>query len=163
MNTFIWNIEYYLITKPKQFFSSIKWFFKNVVFFKKELWKYRPWDHHYCKDFYSRSIEGLHNQLLFNGMEVYASRIKKCEAMEKLLLLLDIECCSYKTREAVLTQIFDILKGQSEEDIEKEAKKIIKRLKKEAWPEEYNAAKKRQFIDQYYDAHNGTGCNTWWD
>jgi hypothetical protein len=71
-------------------------FFKNVWFFRKELWQFRTWDYTFNLLLLKRSIEGLADTIEFKGWEIDESRLKKVAKMKRAIQILDnIENYSY--------------------------------------------------------------------
>jgi hypothetical protein len=63
-------------------------FFKNLITFRKELWKYYPWDWRYNLDFFTKSLEETCNYIESQGKEVDSSRLKKVQKMKRVIELL---------------------------------------------------------------------------
>ena len=54
----------------EDFFRNIYYFFYNIHLFRKDLWKFRSWDHEYCKDIYCTALNILKEEIYRNGHEV---------------------------------------------------------------------------------------------
>jgi hypothetical protein len=91
MRYFLLDLEYYCWDVPRDFFSNIKWFFKNLWNFRKVLVDYRPWDYCYCIDSFSTALEQMRDYIYNHGNEEDEERLKKVEQMEELLYLLDYD------------------------------------------------------------------------
>lgn len=77
------------VYKFYEFFRyKLPMFFKNVWFFRKELWKFRSWDYSFNLMMLRRSLEKTVNTIEFYGMEVDESRMKKVEKMKRVIELL---------------------------------------------------------------------------
>lgn len=77
------------VYKFYEFFRyKLPMFFKNVWFFRKELWKFRSWDYSFNLMMLRRSLEKTVNTIEFYGMEVDVSRMKKVEKMKRVIELL---------------------------------------------------------------------------
>lgn len=72
-------------------FRSIKWFFKNVNTFWKDLWEFRSYDYQDCINVFCTGLESLKNGIQANSLEIDESKNKKIVAIEELLYLL----CDY--------------------------------------------------------------------
>lgn len=81
----------YVWSQVRDFFYDIYYFFKNLRLFSKDLWRFRPWDHEYCRDIYCTALEILKEEIYRNGHEVDEDRLKKVNDMEELLRLLQID------------------------------------------------------------------------
>lgn len=63
-------------------------FFKNLWFFRKELWDFRSWDYGFNLMMLRRSLEKTVNTIEVYGNEVEESRMKKVEKMKRVIELL---------------------------------------------------------------------------
>ena len=61
---------------------------KNIIFFWKVIWNFRPWDHTYNLRILARSLEPLRDSII-NGMEVDGPRLKKVAKMERAIEILN--------------------------------------------------------------------------
>jgi hypothetical protein len=61
---------------------------KNIIFFWKVIWNFRPWDHTYNLRILERSLEPLRDSII-NGMEVDCSRLKKVAKIERAIEILN--------------------------------------------------------------------------
>jgi hypothetical protein len=64
-------------------------FFKNVWFFRKQLWGFRSWDYSYNLQFFGRTLEKTVNTIEYYGHEVDESRMKKVEKMKRVIELIN--------------------------------------------------------------------------
>ena len=83
----LFDIKYYLWDKPKDWYYNMKWLFKNLCNFRKELWNFRSWDFGYCIEMFARSLELLSEQIK-NGHEENRSATKKTYAINELIMQL---------------------------------------------------------------------------
>ena len=63
-------------------------FFKNLWFFRKELWDFRSWDYGFNLMMLRRSLEKTVNTIEIYGNEVEESRMKKVEKIKRVIELL---------------------------------------------------------------------------
>lgn len=63
-------------------------FFKNIWFFRKELWVFRSWDYSFNLMMLRRSLEKTVDTIEYHGHEVDISRMKKVEKMKRVIELL---------------------------------------------------------------------------
>ena len=63
-------------------------FFKNLWFFRKELWDFRSWDYGFNLMMLRRSLEKTVNTIEVYGNEVEESRMKKVEKIKRVIELL---------------------------------------------------------------------------
>lgn len=146
----VWfNIEYYTYYVPRDWYYNIKYFIKNLIFFRKELWHYRNWDFGHNIDLFAKSLTGLANQIE-NGNEEERSAKKKVNAIKELVELLYFinkdfgfeEPISEKrymdVRNATFNRINRLLKGQTN------------------LPNIFN-------YEEWVEQFDGTGLEGWWE
>ena len=76
--------------KIYEFFRrDLPYFFENIWFFRKELYKFRSWDYSYNLNLLRRSLEKTVNTIEFHGHEVDNSRMKKVEKIKRAIQLLN--------------------------------------------------------------------------
>jgi hypothetical protein len=61
---------------------------KNIIFFWKVIWNFRPWDSTYNLRIFARSLEPLRDSII-NGMEVDGPRLKKVAKIERAIEILN--------------------------------------------------------------------------
>lgn len=177
---------WYYCSKVRDFFYDLGYFFKNIHTFRKDLWDFRDWDHEHCKNIYCTALEALKENIYRNGHEVDESRLKKVDAMEELLRLLQMDIfdeywdmfmrpkhtmktgefnkIAQKAEKARLKRICELLIGQNDSKFIKEyeidSKKIDKML-------EEHPLLKYDVDDLYnkafYKHFDGSGAQGWWD
>jgi hypothetical protein len=75
---------------------KIPMFFKNLWFFRKELFEYRKWDYTFNLGLLRRSLEGTVDYIDFKGWEIDSSRLKKVAKMRRAIEILNnIESHTY--------------------------------------------------------------------
>jgi hypothetical protein len=68
----------------RQFFISLG----NFWYFRKEIWRFRPWDYTFQLKLWRKSLIPLRDSIL-NGYEVRDTRMMKVEAIQEAIDLLD--------------------------------------------------------------------------
>lgn len=76
----IWNFIKY----------DIKWFFKNLKSFRKDIYRFRPWDWRFNLDIFKTSLEQTLEQLVTYGNEVPETLIPKIKDIKKAIIYLDV-------------------------------------------------------------------------
>ena len=61
---------------------------KNIIFFWKVIWNFRPWDHTYNLRILSKSLEPLRDSII-KGREVDVPRLKKVAKIERAIEILN--------------------------------------------------------------------------
>ena len=84
---FIDFFKYTIWYNSKIFFYDLKWYFRNLKNFNKVLWNFRSFDHIYCVEMYTRSLELLRDSIS-NGNEERISANKKVNKINELIELL---------------------------------------------------------------------------
>ena len=88
LKTLAWH--HHPVYKFYEFFRyKIPMFFKNIWFFRKELWQFRTWDYTFNLSLFKRSIEGLAETIEFKGWEIDGPRMKKVAKMKRVIQILD--------------------------------------------------------------------------
>jgi hypothetical protein len=163
-------------------------FFKNVWFFKKELYRFQPWDYSYNLSIFKRSIEKTLEYIDKNGIEVSSSRMKKVDKMKRVVEILGniktdsyIEMAEKEIGPLINNEIvfvpsegkedcYELLDNDTPEEREHN-KKIFKRsreLEEQEWSElweiihgqDYSKFDKNKEWDTQFD---GSGLRGWWD
>lgn len=159
--------------------QKLIWYFRNLRWFRKNLWDYRPYDYAYSVDLFARALQGLREGII-KGPEEPVMRRRKAIAIDELITLLDttvteeeLNLESERLREISETpgkdyskfeedyfntkfnRITRLLKGQSSQEISELAQAQIKAL-----PEEERTTAKEN--DIWYKAYDGTGIRSWW-
>jgi len=61
---------------------------RNIIFFRKEIWNFRPWDYTYNLRILSKSLEPLRDSIK-GGYEVDISKLKKVQKIERAIEILN--------------------------------------------------------------------------
>lgn len=64
-------------------------FFRNIWFFRNELYDFRPYDYHYNLSFFKKTLEKTVHYLEFYGIEVDGPRLKKVEKMKRAIQIMN--------------------------------------------------------------------------
>ena len=159
---------------------------KNIIFFWREIWNFRPWDSTFQLRLLKRSLEPLEERIQ-NGNEVDITRLKKAAMIRRLIYLLDI-CSNDKyivVAEEELGYEVDstYLFSEEPEEVKEANREIFDRARKieEAHWEEIFHIMKGQDMNEFrkmYDAlddetkrrhdhwsvwFDGSGMKGWWD
>lgn len=163
-------------------------FFKNIWYFRKELWRFRGWDYTFNLEIFGRSLEKSVHTLEFYGHEIDLTRLKKVEKMKRVIQIIkNVNDSNYVSMaEAELGELKNTDFWFDKEDTPEEKehnKKVFDRsteLEKqdfeELWkilkgqdPDEY-----KKIYDQLSDEEkmnysnwenwfDGSGIKHWWD
>ena len=63
-------------------------FFRNIWYFRKELWDFRGWDYTFNLQLFARSLEKT-AEVLKDGNEIDKTRLKKVEKIERVIHLIE--------------------------------------------------------------------------
>ena len=88
LNTMIWH-DHPIYKVYELFRYKIPAFFKNVWFFRKEMWRFRSWDYSFNLQLLSRSLEKTVHTIEYYGMEVDSSRMKKVQKIKRAIELMN--------------------------------------------------------------------------
>jgi hypothetical protein len=156
---------------------------KNMVFFFRQVWNYRGWDHHGSLVLFRRSLEPLHGYIL-NGHEIDETRLKKARVIARTIdLLRHIEADDYTgLAEAELGYRLELSGWNEERDpVKKErnskifarAREIEESMWKELWQNlegqdtslfpRGDEEDIRDSDQRWYAWFDGTGLRGWWD
>ena len=160
---------------------------RNIIFFRKEIWNFRPWDHTYNLRIFAKSLEPLRDSIK-GGYEVDITRLKKVEKIERAIEILNnitedkyINIAESQLGYKVNTDyIFDndepenIKEGNGK--IYDLSREIEKREWKELWTifqgQEHShyvmlldkiTPKQRKKEDVWDNWYDGPGMGHWWD
>ena len=176
---FRYNLGLYRLTN---FCYNVKWFFRNLKNFRKQLWEFRSWDHSCAIDMYICCLEQLAKSIK-NGNEEDRSATKKVEKIHELIELLkysnegledelfdlydklrkegktpnEITAESYKFYHKFCKKIFTILEGQDRSIICRKCDAILEeKYGSKEYPHE-------EWYDEYVKLFDGSGASGWWD
>lgn len=159
--------------------QKLIWYFRNLRWFRKNLWDYRPYDYAYSVDLFARALQGLREGII-KGPEEPVMRRRRVVAIDELTALLDTTVTQeeldyeyerlreisetpekdyYKFEEdyfnAKFNRIARLLKGQPLQEVREIAQAQIKAL-----PEEKHTIANEKEI--WRKAYDGTGIRSWW-
>ena len=161
-------------------------FFRNLWWFRKELYNFRGWDYTHNLNLLSRSLEKT-LIVLEKGNEISSSRLKKVEKMRRVIeIIKGIDESNYIDRAqkelGELKNLHGWFNGVEDtpEELEHNRKviELSHQLEKDEWNELFDILKgkdieeyktlyntlskeeKKEAWDKWYD---GSGMNYWWD
>jgi hypothetical protein len=164
-------------------------FFKNIWYFRKELYAFRSWDYSYNLDLFRRSLEKTVYYVEHKGYEIDESRLKKVEKMKRAIELmknaLNDNYIAIAQKELGELRNMDSIwtnKESTEEEIIHN-KKVFERERelenaewKELWSiiqgQDINEIKNKHkndnpdLVDEMHsfnDWFDGSGMKNWWD
>jgi hypothetical protein len=194
------------IQKVKDYFDSLYWyhnpiylfyrtlrynipaFIRNLWYFRKPLYRFRWWDHHFTQEMLKYCLIDVANNLEVKGNEIKEVRMKKVEKIRRAVQLLNhfrdddfIELAETELGAELVTNYefvkikdsdnYEMVDLAPEEDQEMN-KKIFKKsrqLEEEYWSELWDILKGNQNYEDFdkdvdfYKQFNGTGMRGWWD
>jgi hypothetical protein len=160
---------------------------KNIIFFWRVIWNFRPWDHTYNLRIFAKSLEPLRDSII-KGREVDVPRLKKVAKIERAIEILN-NITEDKYMEIAESQLgcemnYDYTFRDDEPEEIKGANKIIRDLSreiedkewKELWPifqgQEHSqyvmlldkmTPEQRKDDDVWGNWYDGSGMGHWWD
>ena len=164
-------------------------FFRNLYYFRNELWEFRGWDYSFNLSLFARSLEKTSEVLENYGNEVESSKNKKVEKIKRVIELIknSREDQYIHRAEEELGEVRGLnwLLGddeQSPEDMEHNrkvydrAREIEEAEWKEIWDilkgqniDEYRTLmgklppEEKDKMDVWDDWYDGSGIRNWWD
>jgi hypothetical protein len=160
---------------------------KNIIFFWKVIWNFRPWDYTYNLKIFAKSLEPLRDSII-NGNEVDVPRLKKVAKIERAIEILNniTEDRYTDIAEAQLGYEVNsefIFRDDEPEEIKEANKKIWDLSReiedkewKELWPifqgQEHSqyvmlldkmTPEQRKDDDVWGNWYDGSGMGHWWD
>jgi len=160
---------------------------KNIIFFWKVIWNFRPWDHTYNLRILARSLEPLRDSII-NGMEVDGPRLKKVAKMERAIEILNnITEDKYtdiaEEKLGYLVNIEYTFRDDEPEEIKKANRKIYdlsREIEEKEWKELWAIfqgqdhaqyvmwldrvkEERGKNVDIWNDWYDGSGMAHWWN
>jgi len=160
---------------------------KNIIFFWKVIWNFRPWDHTYNLRIFAKSLEPLRDSIK-NGYEVDGPRLKKVAKIERAIEILNnitedkyIDIAEAQLGYEVNSEF--IFQDDEPEEIKQANRKIYDLSQeiedkewKELWPifqgQEHShyvmlldkmTPEQRKNDDAWNNWYNGSGMGHWWN
>lgn len=166
------NLRYYLIEKPKEFWYNLKYFFGNIKRFRKQLWKYRTYDFCFNLKLFAESIEWLAHDIE-NGYEETRSANKKVKAIRELKSLIEYMCNDSEYDTFEVDDDFNVIHVGGWETIE-ERQEVYDKNKKKTFDRIYQILygqdrKSRlskdgeSWYEDWVEWFDGTGYESWWN
>jgi len=134
-------------------------FFKNLWFFRKEIYEYRKWDYHYSLLMLKRSLEGLEICIRTKGNVFDETRLPKIEKIQRVIQLIDnnINQKYYDMAEEIHGEIKGGLFNETEEEHEHNRKifNYVHELEIKEWDELWSIIKGND--------DKGSDMRGWWN
>lgn len=151
------------------FRHKIPWFFGNIRRFRKQLWRYRPWDSSYSLELFGKGVELNGEYILRHGKEVDESRLKKVIMIKRATELINhytedsyIELA--ERRLGIQVDSSYLFSGNEPESVTESNSRIFKlsrEIEKQEWEELWEIIKGRKFDNP--DDRDGSNLKSWWD
>jgi hypothetical protein len=160
---------------------------KNIIFFWKVIWNFRPWDYTYNLRIFAKSLEPLRDSIK-NGYEVDVPRLKKVAKIERAIEILNniTEDKYTDIAEAQLGYEVNsefIFRNDEPEEIKEANKKIYDlsyEIERKEWKEIWTifqgqehshyvmlldkmTPEQRKNDDVWNNWYDGSGMGHWWD
>jgi len=160
---------------------------RNIIFFRKEIWNFRPWDYTYNLRIFAKSLEPLRDSIK-GGYEVDITRLKKVKKIERAIEILNnitedkyINIAESQLGYEVNTDyIFDNDEPENIKEANGKIYDLSQEIEKREWKELWTIfqgqehshyvmlldkmnteqRKKEDVWDNWYD---GSGIGHWWD
>lgn len=167
---------------------KIPMFFKNVWYFRKELWRFRSWDYTFNLMMFSRSLEKTVHTLEFHGWEIEETKIKKVEKIKRVIQIIkSLDESNYiKRAEDQIGELRGVEFWEDKEDTpeDKEHNKKVfdlsTQIENDEWEELFNILKGQDHkeygklletqseenkwkTDLWTKWFDGSGMKHWWD
>lgn len=164
-------------------------FMKNLWFFRKILWNFKPWDYSYNIMAFRRSLELTLKSIEKYSNEETQSKLKKCSKMKRAIDIMKniendnyIEIAENKLDKKVSTSIFDFKKCNNkigdviyklidnetpeEKKVNEDIFSLARVIEENEWEELWGIMKgqniKNCSEDEWNEAFDGSGLNEWW-
>jgi hypothetical protein len=160
---------------------------KNIIFFWKVIWNFRPWDHTYNLRIFAKSLEPLRDSII-KGREVDVPRLKKVAKIERAIEILN-NITEDKYMEIAESRLgckmnYDYTFRDDEPEEIKGANKIIRDLSQEIEDKEWKelwtifhgqehshyvmlldkmTPEQRKEGDVWNNWYDGSGMGHWWN
>ena len=167
----------------------VPFFFKNLWYFKKELWEFRGWDYTFNLRLLSRSLEKTAYVMEHHGYEVEISRMKKVNKIKRSIEILNSfnESAYIEKAEKELGELknldgwrMDREDTQEERDHNRAVFELAKKIEESEWNELWDILRgqnhqeyldlvnnlsdeEKEKRDVWNEWHDGSGMRGWWD
>lgn len=146
-------------------------FFKNVWYFRAELYDFEPWDYRFNLNLFQKSLENTVEYLDKHGIEESESRAKKVAKMRRAIELLENnkkgdyidraeqELGELHTRDWFSDNVEELTKEEFEHN-----RKVYDRsckIEEQEWKELWRIIKGKKFTT--YEDWDGSDIRGWWD
>ena len=171
------------IYKTYSFFRyGIAGFFKNVFYFRNEMYEFRWWDYRFNLTIFRKSLEKTAKTIKEKGMEIDESRLKKVAAMERLIHIMktiekddfielaekelgEIKNHGFEFEDVPETPGYVRLVDNETDEEKEHNRKVFKRsheIEEDCWDEMVKIIRGQKDLKDYND-NDGTGMRGWWD
>jgi hypothetical protein len=148
---------------------NIPMFFKNIWYFRKELYDFEAWDYRFNLNLFQRSLEATADYIEYKGIEIDKSRLKKVAKIRRVIELLeqDKEGIWIEKAEAELGKLHIDWDWSDKPDTPEQTehnRKVFQRsdeLEAEAWDELWETIKGKKYTTE--EEFDGSGIRGWWD
>jgi len=165
-------------------------FFRNLYYFRRELWEFRGWDYSFNLTLFARSLEKTSEVLEKHGNEVDVTRLKKVQKINRVIEIIgNIRENNYLSKaelelgEIILRNNWMFTDEEENPEIIEHNKKIYDRadvLEELEWNELFDILKGQNFdeyktlmdkkspeeknkMNVWNDWYDGSGIRNWWD
>lgn len=148
---------------------NIPTFFKNIWYFRKELYDFEAWDYRFNLNLFQRSLESTADYIEHRGIEIEESRLKKVAKIRRVIELLeqDKRDTWIDKAEAELGKLHIDWEWSDREYTPEQTShnlKVFQRadeLEVEAWNELWETIKGKKYTTE--EEFDGSGIRGWWD
>jgi hypothetical protein len=148
---------------------NIPTFFKNIWYFRKELYDFEAWDYRFNLNLFQRSLEATADYIEHKGIEIDESRLKKVAKIRRVIKLLEDDKAGNWINEAEseLGELHIDWEWNDEEytpEEKEQNRRVFQRadeLEAEAWNELWKTIEGTKHTTE--EEFDGSGIRGWWD
>lgn len=164
-------------------------FFRNLWYFRKELWEFRGWDYNFNLRLLSRSLQKTAHIMEYHGQEVEIYRMRKVNKIKRVVEILESirESVYIDRAEKELGEIknldgwrMDREDTQEERQHNRKVFELARKIEDDEWNELWDILKgqnhqeyvdltnslsdeEKEKRDVWNEWHDGSGMKGWWD
>ena len=168
---------------------KIPFFFRNLWYFRKELWEFRGWDYNFNLRLLSRSLQKTAHVMEYHGQEVEIYRMRKVNKIKRVVEILESirESVYIDRAEKELGEIknldgwrMDRVDTQEERQHNRMVFELARKIEDDEWNELWDILKgqnhqeyvdltnslsdeEKEKRDVWNEWHDGSGMKGWWD